>query len=243
MRGNANICLKFAVALRGELWYDDNQRKGNYGRLVMAALIIIVGISIMGLAFIAMKQNNKDKNRYIENINLFQQEYDEYVNKKGIVKSDMQATLIELNEYDSHSFIPQYLWIENETLKIFPMSKYYIQNCTSSISRPYVSELKLKSIPLDSILYFEEIGELHRYEVAFREKSSLKSVLFGEAVFDASGEVVGIREPMRTRIITEDKRRIELVYKNTKNKSETLVFKHDAYEVLKKLIPLKELHK
>ena len=56
-----------------------------------------------------------------------------------------------------------------------------------------------------------------------------------------SGEVVGIREPMRTKIITEDKRRIELVYKKTKNKSETLVFEHDAYEVFKKLIPLKEM--
>lgn len=39
----------------------------------------------------------------------------------------------------------------------------------------------------------------------------------------------------------EDNRKTELVYKRAKKEGETLVFQDGAYEVLKKLIPSKEL--
>ncbi len=71
-------------------------------------------------------------------------------------------------------------------------------------------------------------------------------VLFGLAGFiftvilDASGEVIGIEQLVKTKIITEDKRRTELVYKKSRGKIKTLIFRHDAYETFKELIPSKE---
>lgn len=85
------------------------------------------------------------------------------------------------------------------------MAKYYIQWHTSESSRPDISELKLKSIPINSILYFEEVGEVNRYEIEIPEKSTIKRVLFGEAIFDSCGDVVGFKELTKTQIVTDRK--------------------------------------
>lgn len=212
-----------------------------FSLLVIAIITMIVGL--IG-SFILSEKNKK---KQIANINLFQQEfqqeYDEYVNKMGIVKSDIQATLIELNDYDFHSSIPQYLWIDNEVLKLFPMSEYYKEWETSSNHKPDVSKLKLKSIPIDSILYFEEVGELRKYTKVSGGGTSLKGALLGYAIADDVGAIIGSREPIKSEVITEDDRRIELIYKNQNNEVENLEFEYDAYEVLKQLIPTKELRR
>ena len=146
-----------------------------------------------------------------------------------------------MGKYDFEVKISHYLWIANDCIKLFPMAEYYRSNSISSMSRPDISELKLKSIPIKSILYFKVVGEVDRYGIEVPEKSIVKNLLFGEAILDGCGEVVGIKELTKTHIVTEDNRKVELVYKKVKNKKETLVFKYDAYEILKKLIPSKEL--
>lgn len=78
------------------------------------------------------------------------------------------------------------------------MAEYYIKWHTSPISRPNISELKLKSIPIKSILYFEEVGEMHQYKFVYREKTTTKTYFWGEAIFDAAGEVISAREPIKT---------------------------------------------
>ncbi len=191
----------------------------------------------------AITEKNNDKAAHVANINAFQEEYDEYVDKMGIVKSDTQVTLFELGKYDFVVEIPHYFWSTKEYIKFFPMAKYYINNRTSSMSRPDISELKLKSIPIDSILYFEEVGELRKYTTVSGGGSSLKGASLGYAIAEDVGAIIGSREPVTTNVVSEDDRRIELIYKNTEGGIENLEFKHDAYNVFKKLIPLKELRK
>ena len=227
---------------------------GFIGMILFALLIGLLGIGsiilfiisilsiIIGFIMIMMEKSN-DNAAHIANINAFQEEYDKYAEKLGIVKSDMQVTLFELDEDDFEMEILQYLWVANNNLNIFPMSKYYKEYETSSMSKPDISELRLKSIPIDSILYFEEVGELRKYTTISGGGSSLKGALLGYAIADDVGAIIGSREPITTNIVSEDDRRIELIYKNKEGQIENLEFKHDAYSVLKKLIPLKELRK
>lgn len=205
-------------------------------------LFIISCLSIVSGFIRIMIENKHDKAAHITNINTFQEEYNEYADKLRIVKSDVQVTLIN-EEHNIHLPIPHYIWIDNRILNIFPMAQYYIQYCTSSLSKPNVSELQLKSIPIESILYFEEVGELRRYTIASGGGTSLKGALLGYAIADDIGAIIGSREPITTNVVSEDDRRVELIYKNQQNEIETLEFDHDAYNIFKKLIPLKEFKK
>lgn len=205
--------------------------------LAIATLSIIIGFLLI------LKDKKDDKDAHIANINMFQSEYDEYVEKLGIVKSDMQVTLFEVGKYNFEVKILHYLWIDSDCIKLFPMAEYYKNNRTSSMSRPDITELKLKSIPMDSILYFEEVGELRKYTTVSGGGTSLKGALLGYAVADDVGAIIGSREPIKTNVVSEDERRIELIYKNQEEQIQNLEFKHDAYDVFKKLMPFKELRK
>lgn len=206
--------------------------------LIIAILSIVVGFIMI------MLEKVQDKEAHIANINSFQEEYDEYAEKLGIVKSDIQVTLIDTdNEFNFEDDIPHYLWAIDSCVHFFPMAKYYKYNETSSESKPDVSELKLKSIPIDSILYFEEAGELHKYTTVSGGGTSLKGALLGYAVAEDVGAIIGSREPIKTTVVSEDDRRVELIYKSKDGNIENLEFTHDAYKVFKKLLPEKELRR
>ncbi len=210
---------------------------------VITPIISLIVFMYGGISALIEKKN--DDNKIIENVNAFQNEYDEYVYKLGITKSNIHVTLFELTEKMDvfPARIPHYLWIENNMLNLFPMSKYYKEWEICSSSKPDVSKLKLKSIPIESILYFEEIGELRKYTTLSGGGTSLKGALLGYVIADDIGAIIGSREPIKTEVVSEDDRRIELIYKNSENEIVNLEFTHDAYDVFKKLIPLKELRK
>lgn len=209
--------------------------------LVFSLLSILVGI----LMIMEENSSNKttEKEQYIENINAFQEEYDKCVDMMGIVKSDIEITLLESALHSFEVEISHYLWVADDCIQLFPMAEYYRAYETSSVSRPDVSELQLKSVPIDSILYFEEMGELRKYATVSGGGTSLKGALLGYAIAEDVGAIIGSREPITTKIVSEDDRRIELVYKNKEGEIENLEFKHDAYDVFKQLIPLKEFRK
>ena len=212
---------------------------------IVSIILLIISILSVVIGFIViMMEKSNDNAAHIANINAFQNEYNEYVEKLGIVKSGTQVTLISLDEAcNTHLPMQHYLWIENGKLNIFPMAQYFIRWHTSSMSKPDISELKLKSIPIDSILYFEEVGELRKYTTISGGGSSLKGALLGYAIADDVGAIIGSREPITTNVVSEDDRKVELIYRDENNEVTNLEFMHDAYDVFKKLIPLKELRK
>lgn len=206
--------------------------------LVISSIAVIIGIILNAL------ESAVAKDKHVANMNQFQKEYDEYISKMGIVKSDNQVTLIEKDgKYKFEDDIPHYVWIDNNCVNFFPMAKYYKMNETSSESKPDVSKLHLKSIPIDSVLYFEEMGELRKYTTVSGGGTSLKGALLGYAIADDLGAIIGSRESIKTSVVSEDDRRVELIYKNEDSDIENLEFTHDAYKVLKKLIPSKELRR
>ena len=197
---------------------------------------------IAGL-FGIMEQKKEDDNQLIANQNAFQKEYDDYIKKIGVVRSKTHATLIDINERGFHSYILQYIWIENHALNMFPMSNYYKEFETTAVQKPDLSKLKWRTIPIESILYFEEMGELRKYTTVSGGGSSLKGALLGYMAASDAGAIIGSREPVKTEVISEDDRKIELIYKNSEDEIENLEFTHDAYEALKELIPTKDMRR
>ena len=84
---------------------------------------------------------------------------------------------------------------------------------------------------IDSIMYFGEVGELRKYAVVSGGGTLLKGALLGYAVADEAGAIIGSREPVKTTIVWDDDRRVELLYKNDDNNVENLEFIHEAYRV------------
>jgi len=92
-------------------------------------------------------------------------------------------------------------------------------------------------------MYFEEVGELRKHTKVSGGGTSLKGALVGYAIAGDIGALIGSRSSIETEIVSEDDRRIELIYKNQDENICNLEFTHDAYHVLKKLIPSKEFRR
>ena len=87
------------------------------------------------------------------------------------------------------------------------------------------------------------MGELRKYTTVSGGGSSLKGALLGYMAASDAGAIIGSREPVKTEVISEDDRKIELIYKNSEDEIENLEFTHDAYEALKELIPSKDMRR
>lgn len=198
--------------------------------LIIIIIVISVILTVI-LYIVANEYIKKDNEKRLKNQAAFRHEYDLYANELGVVRSNTQATLIESTKYGSS--IPHYLWIKNGILNIFPISQYY-EHCAGVDGRPDISEVRLKSVPLNSILYFEEVGELRKYTSISGGGISTR--------FD-DDDVLVDREPITTTVVSEDGRVVELVYTNEENELSNLQFEHDAYAALQSLIPSKELRK
>ena len=122
------------------------------------------------------------------------------------------------------------------------MREYYEMRI-SAVKRPSVDDLKIKSISIEDIWYFEEYGELRKYASVSGGGISLKGALVGKVLAGDAGMILGGRQPIKTDIVSEDDRIVELIYKNSQEEVENLEFSHDAYVVFKKLIPDKELRR
>lgn len=123
---------------------------GNELLFIISAITPIISLIVFMYGGIrALIEKRNDDKKIIENMNMFQREYDAHIKELGIVQSDTSATLIEENEYGFHSSIAQYVWIENNSLKMFPMAKYFKKSGISTTCKPDVLKLKLKNIPIE----------------------------------------------------------------------------------------------
>lgn len=199
---------------------------------------IVAGATIMTYGYIGLEQERKRIQANIkDNVSVFGKEYESYADRLGVNRSETQVTLVT-----NSAKIPHYVWIANNILNLFP-TESYLKNYVSGVSRPDMTQLQIIQISVDSILYFEELGELRKYAKVTGGGSSLKGALLGYVLAGDVGVVLGSREPIKTEVISEDERRVELIYRNQNGEVENLEFTHDAYVVLKQLLPQKELRK
>lgn len=206
--------------------------------LGIALGLIIVGSIFVVYRYIAGKKElEAGKEKFNENLYDFQNEYHNYANQLNVVKSDIQVTLFE-----GLAKIPQYIWVADNMVNLFPVKEYY-ESHISAVSRPEITDLQLRSIPVEDILYFEEVGELRKYTKVSGGGTSLKGALTGYILAGDVGAIIGSREPIRTEVVSEDERIVELIYRNCDGEIENLEFTHEAYAVFKKVIPEKELRR
>ena len=206
--------------------------------LGIALGLIIVGIICVIYRYIAAKKEMETgKEKFNENLYDFQNEYYNYANQLNVVKSDVQVTL-----FDGLAKMPQYIWVADNMVNLFPISEYYERHI-SAVSRPEITDLQLRSIPIEDILYFEEVGELRKYTKVSGGGTSLKGALAGYILAGDVGAIIGSRESIKTEVVSEDERIVELIYRNCDGEIENLEFTHEAYAVFKKVIPEKELRR
>lgn len=206
--------------------------------LKMAVGAIIIGVICVGYYYISARKERADGiEKRNKNLHDFQNEYNAYSNKLGVMKSGTQVTLI-----DGAEKIPQHIWIADGKINMFPVREYYEMRI-SAIHRPSVTDLKLRSIQIEDIWYFEEYGELRKYASVSGGGISLRGALIGKVLAGDAGMIIGSREPIKTDIVSEDDRMVELIYKNSQGEIENLEFSHEAYVVFKRLIPDKELRR
>ncbi len=205
--------------------------------LGIALGLIIIGILCVIYHYIAVKKERADGiEKRNKNLQDFQSEYNAYFNKLAVMKSGVQVTLLAETEK-----IPHHIWIADSKINMFPVREYYEMRI-SAVKRPSVTELKFRSIPIEDIWYFEEFGELRKYASVSGGGISLRGAMLGKLIAGDVGMILGGREPIKTDIISEDDRIVELIYKNSEE-VENMEFTHDAYAVLKRLIPDKELRR
>ena len=84
---------------------------------------------------------------------------------------------------------------------------------------------------------------MHKYATVSGGGTSLKGALLGYAVAEDVGAIIGSREPIKTTVVSEDDRRVELIYKDKDGNIKNLEFTHDSYQIFKKLLPSKELRR
>lgn len=207
---------------------------------VLRLLLVGIGLGalIMLYGYIGLRSERKrGQNKAHNNLQLFRNEYEAYADGLGVVRSNIRATLFE-----GSARMPHYLWIAGSTLNMFPVGEYY-ENQISALGRPDVKNIVLKKISVDDILYFEELGELRKYAKVTGGGSSLKGALIGYVLAGDVGAIIGSREPVKSTVVSEDERKVELIYKNADGEIENLEFAHNAYAVLKVLIPDKELRR
>ena len=205
-------------------------------RILLAC--IVIGAIIMIYGFIGLEQEKKRIQANIkDNVCVFEKEYEAYADKLGVKRSKIQVTLVE-----GSAKIPHYLWIADDVLNLFP-AESYLKNHVSGASRPDLKLFQKVQISVDNILYFEELGELRKYAKVTGGGSSLKGAMLGYALAGNVGAVIGSRESIKTELISEDERRVELIYRNQNGEIENLEFTHDSYGVLKELLSHKELRR
>lgn len=206
--------------------------------LGIALGLIIIGVICVIYRYISAKKEMQDgKEKYNKNLYDFQSEYNSYANRLGVIKSNLQVILLDREEK-----IPHHIWIVDGKINLFPAKEYY-ESRISAVKRPKATDLQMKSIPVEKIWYFEEYGELRKYAVTSGGGISLKGAMIGKIIAGDAGMIIGSREPIKTDIVSEDDRMVELIYKNSHGEVENLEFSHEAYAVFKKLIPDKELRR
>lgn len=207
---------------------------------ILKVILFLLGFFsvILVCGYIALQSEKRNGRAKVnENLNTFREEYDIYAEQLGVEKDNAQVTLIE------NTHIPHYLWIADNRLNIFPVEKYFEHNYISAVSKPDISDLQVISVPIEDILYFEEVGKLRNYIKVSGGGTSLKGALTGYILAGDTGAIIGSRELIKTEVVSEDACVVELIYRNYDGEIENLEFTHDAYAVLKKLISEKELRR
>ena len=229
------IIFGIGVVMAGELPAPFTLELFDKNNSAVIIVFALGGISLLGL-FLMLLGNAVDNRMTRKNIWLFQLEYDKYAEKLCVNQNALTATMIVKDEsgYKEHTLC--YFWTDDGLLCWFPCADNYYGWCNVK-SRPDATELKISALPIDSILFFAETGELRKYSV-ITGGGEISPGAWERFYSGYTGKPQP--EPIRTKIVTEDDRIVELMHYDKDGCIGNMEFEHDAYKVLKNLIPTKE---
>ena len=208
--------------------FDKNNRAVNI-------VFSLVGISLLGL-FLMLLGNAVDNRITRKDLLRFQLEYDKYADKLCIDRHAPVATMIQKDE-SGYTYHPCcYFWTDGGLLCWYPCADSYFR-WRDAHNWPDATEPEISALPIDSILFFAETGELRKYSV-ITGGGEISPGAWERFYSGYTGKPQP--EPIRTKIVTEDDRIVELMHYDKDGCIGNMEFEHDAYKVLKNLIPTKE---
>ena len=186
-------------------------------------IFIIIGFIIIIIMATIIALNNNAENNIEKQIANREERYKENYN---IPNFSEKIYCMDIN--DKHIIENLYIWKDNNTLK-------YIS--ANSLERGEIQTIQ--EIKFDDIICFNRVGDITTTMNIKGGEINIGKAILGNMIAGDAGAVLMGKERIRVENNTTDNRVTFLIYKDKDNES-FMKFDTKGYDILLKLIPLKE---
>lgn len=186
-------------------------------------IFIIIGFIIIIIMATIIALNNNAENNIEKQIANREERYKE---KYNIPNFSEKIYCMDIN--DKHIIENLYIWKDNNTLK-------YIS--ANSLERGEIQTIQ--EIKFDDIICFNRVGDITTTMNIKGGEINIGKAILGNMIAGDAGAVLMGKERIRVENNTTDNRVTFLIYKDKDNES-FMKFDTKGYDILLKLIPLKE---
>lgn len=212
--------------------------------LIIIAIIVVWGIVSMKRDQEVAQQQQEQAVKYKLSLN---EEYKNALQKLKSVTNEGQvienSPIITVVKIEHHSNVnnpsyylyystKHYVWLKDETLYLFPVfSNIIFENSVGARSEYGLSssDFVLKSIPIDKIMFYRQIGSVYTTTTGSG----------GESAFSPITGFHGKINPIKIESQVHDERTTQLFYDDG-TRDQVMIFQDKDYYVLRKLLPQKD---
>lgn len=213
--------------------------------LIIIAIIVVCGIVSMKrdeeVAQQQQEQAVKYKQSLSEEYKNALQKLKSVTNEGQIIENSPVVTCV-IYEHKSNvnnpsyywiTSVKHYVWIKNETMYLFPAfcNKIFQTSCSNHQSEYTLSssDFVLKSIPIDRIMFYRQIGSVYTTTTGSG----------GESAFSPITGFHGKINPIKIESQVHDERTTQLFYDDG-TRDQVVIFQDKDYYALRKLLPQKD---
>lgn len=207
--------------------------------LTILIIVIVVLVPIILLVKLGIKEKNKKKDNkksLINSLALISEEEAEYKKIKLDLKIPEQALRVSYKQgYIDMPKTSTYTWREEDNICFFPTLFGY----------DLISDLTVKKIPINDIIYFKIEGKLHYEDKIIGGGgggSSVKGALLGAVIAGGAGAIIGSRRKINSinsEHIEHDERGTIINFYDEDKNIRSICFSYRDYEIFSEIIPEK----
>lgn len=212
--------------------------------LIVIAIIVVCGIVSMKQDEQVAQQRHQEQEKQTLDLNekykIALQKLEGVINNNQTIEKLPVITIVTAEHksninnpsYYLYYYKKHYIWIKDETLYMFPtFSNIVFENSVGARSEYGISpnDWVLKSVPIDSIMFYRQIGTVYTTTTGSG----------GESAFSPITGFHGKINPIRIESQVHDERTTQLFYDDG-TKDSVIIFQEKDYYVLRKLIPQKD---
>ncbi len=212
--------------------------------IIIIALIVIFGIISMKRDEQVAQQQHQEEVKYTQDLN---EKYKKALLKLETITDGNQTveklpvvTIVTIEHrsninnpsYYLYYYKKHYIWIKDKTLYMFPtFGKTVFENSVGARSECGISpsDWILKSVPIDSIMFYRQIGAIYTTTTGSG----------GESAFSPITGFHGKINPIIIESQVHDERTTQLFYDDG-IKDQIIIFQDKDYYILRKLLPQKD---